>query len=173
MQLLPIDTPQLVEVVAGWMGDKRNYQWLDFGNGVQMLDRATLRIMTQKQIHVLRAYTADDDVTPIGIVGLSNVDRLFKTATIWVLLGDKTMSSKGYPLRASARMLTLGFRDLGLRAIDAWAVECNHASIRIIKRLNFRCIGMQRRSHCIDGRVYGRLLFDILPEEHADTEVEG
>lgn len=166
MQLLPIDSPQLIERVAGWLGEKRNYQWLDFGNGVQKLSPMSLKFMVQKDIHFLRAFTSDDDVSPIGVVGLSNVDQHFKTATIWVVLGEKTMSNKGYPLRASSRILTLGFEELGLRVINAWAVATNHASVRIIERLNFRRIGIQRRCHCIDGQAHDRLLFDLLADEH-------
>lgn len=170
MKLLPIDSPQRIDIAADWLEDERNYKWLDFGNGVQKLDRTSLRIMVQKKIHVLRIYTADDDVTPIGVVGLSNVDYNFKTATIWVLLGDKQMSYKGYPTRAAARILTLGFNELKLRSINAWAVKSNHASVRIIRKLNFRCIGTQRNCHCIDGVVCDRLLFDLLPEEHREME---
>lgn len=161
----------MIDLAASWLGDERNYKWLDFGNGVQKIDRRSLTIMVQKNIHVLRMYTADDDVTPIGIIGLSNVDRNFRTATIWVLLGDKKMSYKGFPTRAASRILTMGFEELGLRAINAWAVKSNHASVRIIRKLNFRCIGTQRRCHCIDGVVFDRLLFDLLPEEHTEMGV--
>lgn len=165
MKLLPIDSPQTIDLVARWLGERRNYQWLDSGNGVRKLDRTSLTIMVQKDIHVLRVYTADDDVTPIGVVGLSNVDHHFKTAMVWIVLGEKKMSNKGYPLRAGSKMLALGFQELGLRVISAWAVEINRASVRIIKRLNFQRIGTQRKCHYIDGRAYDRLLFDIMAEE--------
>jgi len=45
--------------VAGWLGKADNYKWLDFGNGVQMVSPITLKIMTQRNIHLFRAYTAD------------------------------------------------------------------------------------------------------------------
>ena len=170
MQLKPITTPELIELAAGWLAERGNHQWLDFGNGVQSLSPISLKIMAQKDAHVLRAFTSDDEGLPIGVVGLSNVDRNFKTATIWIVLGEKQYSFKGYPLRASSKMLTLGFRELGLHVVNAWAVECNHASVRIIKRLNFRPIGIQRQCHYIDGRPYDRLLFDILASEHKEME---
>lgn len=170
MQLLPIDSPQMSEVVAGWLGEKRNYQWLDFGNGVQKISPMSLKFMVQKDIHFLRAFTSDDDVSPIGIVGLSNVDRHFRTATIWIVLGEKKMSNRGYPLRASSRILTLGFKQLGLQVVNAWAVSMNRASIRIIERLNFRKIGVQRRCHYIDGQAHDRLLFDLLADEHKEID---
>lgn len=34
MKLLPLDNPELIELVAGWLGREENYKWLDFGNGI-------------------------------------------------------------------------------------------------------------------------------------------
>jgi RimJ/RimL family protein N-acetyltransferase len=64
-------------------------------------------------------------------------------------------------------MLTIAFGELGLEAIHTWIVEHNQ-SLRMAKRLNFRQIGRQRQSHCIDGRVYDRLWFDLLASEHEE-----
>src|SRR2546427_9737216 len=89
MKLLPLDSPDLIELVAGWLGKPDNYKWLDFGNGVQTLTPITLKIMTQRDIQVLRVYTANDRDLPIGVVGLTNVDRKFKTASLWAVLGIK------------------------------------------------------------------------------------
>jgi RimJ/RimL family protein N-acetyltransferase len=170
MQLLPLNTPELIKLAAGWLSEPRNHKWLDFGNGVQQLSAASLKVMTQRDIHVLRVYTADDDKTPIGVIGLSNVDRNFKTATMWIALGDKRYSAKGYPARASSRFLAFAFRELGMQVVQGWCVECNHASARLMRRLNFQMIGRQRRAHQIDGQVYDRLWFDLLPSEFKEVE---
>jgi RimJ/RimL family protein N-acetyltransferase len=63
-------------------------------------------------------------------------------------------------------MLTLGFTELGLHAVSAWAVEPNTASVGVLKRNNFQFVGRQRHSHWIDGRPFDRLLFDLLASEH-------
>jgi len=167
MQLLPITTPELVETVAAWLAEPCNNRWLHFGPGVQSLSAPALCVMVQKDSHFLRVYTADEDPRPvIGLVGLSNVDRSFKTATLWFVLGDKRYGGQGYTLRAAAMLMTLGFRDLGLNAIQAWAVEGNHGSLAILRRLNFRAIGIQRQCHNIDGTACDRQWFDLLASEH-------
>lgn len=155
------------------MGDKRVYQWLDFGGGVQRLDPVSLKIMAQREAHILRVFTADDgSKEPIGIVALSNVNPSFKTATLWTVLGERRYSNKGYAVRASAAVLSLGFDVYGLQTINAWAVECNHASLRAIRTLNFTPIGRQRQCHYIDGQLYDRLWFDLTAEEHAGSSHE-
>lgn len=96
MKLLPLNTPEVLELVARWLADKENYQWLDFGNGRQIVTPALVKIMTQRDTHFLRVFTSDGDDAPIGVVGLNNVDRNFKTATIWVVAGDKSFRNQGY-----------------------------------------------------------------------------
>src|SRR2546428_2163891 len=81
MKLLPLDSPDLIELVAGWLGKPDNYKWVDFGNGVQMVNPITLKIMTQRDIHVFRADTAEQRGVPAGGVGLNHVDRPFQKAS--------------------------------------------------------------------------------------------
>lgn len=168
MELLPLDTSAQLNLVAGWLSQKRIYQWLDFGNGPQPLHPAFLKIMVQKPEHVLRLFTDDQDHLPIGIVGLSNVNRSCGTAMLWEVLGERRYSLKGYARRAAAAMLSLGFRDAGLKAINAWAVESNYASLRILRSLGFKPIGRQRQCHCFDGHTYDHLWFDLLAAEHLE-----
>jgi len=167
MKLKPLDDPKLIETIAEWMARKENYQWHDYGNGRQILNAASLKMMAQRDIHLLRAFTADDGDEAIGVTGLSNIDRASKTAMASLcVLGDKRYAGQGYGRRALSRILHLGFTELGLEAIHAWVVEHNTASRRMVERVNFRYIGRQRRCHYIDGQPYDRLLFDILASEH-------
>jgi len=171
MKLLPLDTPECIELVASWLALKENYQWLNFGAGRQIVTPALLKIMAQRDTHFLRTYTADEDDLPIGIVALNDVDRVNGTATLWGAAGDKSFRNRGYATHAGSKLLTLAFRELGLKAINTWVVE-NNPSLRVVERLNFRYIGRQRRCHCIDGRFYDRLFFDLLAEEHQEVAQE-
>ena len=169
MKLLPLDTPAILELAASWLAQKENYQWLDFGSGRQIVTPPLLKVMVQRDAHFLRAYTSDRDDVPIGIVGLNNVDRIFKTATFWGVSGEKSFRNRGYSTIASSRFLTLAFQDLGLHVINTWAVEHN-PSLKTIERLGFRLVGRQRRCHRIDGRLFDRLLFDLLASEHREVD---
>jgi RimJ/RimL family protein N-acetyltransferase len=169
MTLLPLDSSEILELVAGWLAEKENYQWLDFGNGRQLVTAALLKIMAQRETHFLRVYTSEKEDTPIGVLGLNSVDRTFKTATFWGISGNKSFRNRGYSTFASSKFLTFAFRDLGLHTINTWVVEHN-PSLRTVERLHFRFIGRQRQCHFIDGRPYDRLLFDLLAGEHKEIE---
>ncbi len=167
VKLLPLDSAEAIELVAGWLSKYDNYKWLDFGNGVQRLTPVALRVMTQRALHEFRIYTADDGDVPAGVLGLTNVDRNFKTASIWAVLGNKRYG--GSTLPACSALLTWAFKELGLEAVNAWTVETNIPAQRVLERLHFRYIGRQRRCHYIDGRPLDRLFFDLLATEHLDV----
>jgi RimJ/RimL family protein N-acetyltransferase len=169
MQLLPLDTAARIGLAADWLARKENYQWLDFGAGRQHVTPALLKVMAQRESHFLRLYTSERDDTPIGILGLNSVDRVFRTATFWAAAGDKSFRMRGHGTYASSRFLSLAFRELGLHAINTWAVDGN-PSLRGIARLRFRYVGRQRQCHYIDGKPHDRLQFDLLASEHRELQ---
>lgn len=154
------------ETIVGWLGQDENARWLDFGGGNQQMNHVLFQLMARRESNVYRVFTADGDDAPIGMVALSDLSRNFRTAMLWYVLGDKRWSGRGYTTRAVARLLTLAFTDLELWAVNAWAVEANRASIRVLERNHFRLIGRQRQCHCIEGKALDRLLFDLLAPEH-------
>ena len=167
MKLKPLDSPELLELAAGWLAKKENYQWLEFGDGRQVISAAWLKIGLQRGTYVVRVFTADDDTTPIGVTGLTNINPHFKTANIWVVLGDRRYAGQGYASRGISKMLTVAFRELGLQAIHTWIVDGN-PSVHVARHVHFRPIGRQRHCHYIDGRAHDRLWFDLLATEHEE-----
>lgn len=173
MELIPLDDERLIRRSALWLTEKRNRQWLDFGDGARDMGPAALMAMNRDDAHIIRAFTADDSSEPIGLVGLGSVNRDFRSAVLWALLGDRRYAAKGYVFRATTAMLTLGFTEYGLECVNAWAVECNRASLRILKKLNFTPIGRQRNCHYIDGQPFDRLLFELQANDHRSRSDTG
>lgn len=167
MRLLPLDRPELCQLAAEWLARPENHQWLHFGPG-PAITPALVKIMSQRDSHLVRVFTAEHG-EPIGIVGLNSIDRAFRTATWWVVAGETSFRQRGHSTLASSKLLTLGFRDLGLVAINTWAVDGN-PSVRMIERLGFRFVGRQRACHYIDGRPHDRLLYDLLASEHREID---
>ncbi len=154
-----------LELASDWLGRAENYRWLDFGAGRQVLSKAALAVMITREAHVLRLFSPEPSHPPVGIVGLGNVARRFGTATLWYVLGDKHRAGRGDTSGAVAAMLDLAFAELGLRSVNAWVVDGNLASIKVLEHNGFAAIGRQRCCHVIDGEPRDRLLFDILAED--------
>lgn len=152
---------------AGWLSDPDNARWLRFGPRGQAPSAAALGVMARRDLHMIRVFTAEDGGPPVGVVALGDIDREFRTATLWYVLGDAAHRRRGLATQAVSRMLTEGFI-AGLGAVSAWVVEGNTPSIRVLERNGFRLIGVQRMCHYIDHRPRGRLLFDLLASEHKE-----
>lgn len=167
MRLKPVDTAG-TGLALSWLASPVNSQWLDFGNGHQPITPVTLKLMLQRDTNLVRVFTGDADETPIGLVALSSMDRHFKTAMLWYVLGDKSYGGRRYTTRAASLLLDYGFRELGLWAVNAWAVDQNTPSIRVLEANGFRPIGRQRQCHYVNGRACDRLLFDLLASEHKE-----
>lgn len=165
MELRPIQTSD-INLVVGWLSQELNYQWLDFGNGLQSLSPALLRLMSQNEKHCLRLYGCSEASELLGIVALSNVDKNFKTALLWYVLGNKAFARLGHTTRAVHHLLDIGFSQLGLQSVNAWTVETNRASVRVLEKNAFRYIGKQRSCHVIQGARTNRLHFDLIAEEY-------
>jgi RimJ/RimL family protein N-acetyltransferase len=167
VRLLAPDATYLCRV-AGWLADDANARWLDFGPGGRGLTLPALTLMAKRPHHVLRIFTADDSDEAAGLVAFSDLAPHAGTATLWYVLGAKEHAGRGLTTRAVSRLLGLGFADLGLVAVSAWAVAGNVGSMRVLERNGFRFVGRQRRCHVMDGCRYDRLLYDLLVEEHGE-----
>lgn len=164
MYLHPIRDQDL-ELVAGWLTQPENYQWLHFGQGVQQLTSVSLKVMLAKKIHELRIF-GEDRESPAGVVALSDINSVFENATLWYVLGDKSQAGKGLTTRAARKMVTEGFDDLNLTSIYAWAVQENKPSVKVLTYCGFRFIGRRRKGHRINGEFKDVLLFDLLSDEN-------
>ena len=164
MILLPLDEPRLIALAHGWLSAPCNRQWLEFGDAAQSISLTALTVMCRRPQHVLRLFTDEAD-RPIGVVALGEMRPVSKTGTIWCVLGDSRVSGRGYGTEAMRQCLTLGFKSLGLTAINTWVVDTNARSRHMVERLGFRLIGVQRQCHRIGDTAHDRLLFDMLAEE--------
>lgn len=155
-----------LEIAARWLAEDRNARWLDFGAGNPALTPLALKVMTQRDQHCIWVYGPPDERTPVGLVGLGNIQRRFGTAEAWCVLGEKEYGPRDLTIRAVGQLLEHGFGELGLRCIYAWTVEINRGGRRLLERFGFRYAGKLRQSHRIDDRTYDRLWFDLLADEY-------
>ena len=169
-KLLPIDTPQRLELAARWFADPSNYQWFDFGGGRQIVSMPALQMMLQRPTNFIRFHT-DEIGRPIGIAALTDVNRQLRTATFWGITGEKSFRSRGYATLSGSLLLSVAFGDLGLNAVNTWLVDTN-PSRKVLERLNFRYVGRMRQCHMLGGEMHDRLFYDILASEHRELRPE-
>jgi RimJ/RimL family protein N-acetyltransferase len=165
MELRPLAASK-IGIVAGWLNRQENYEWVSFANGLPIMSAARLEQMTQNEKHCLMVYGFNGAEEPWGLVALSNIDRIFKTALLWYVLGNKEFARYGHTSYAVYRLLRIGFLKLGLRAIQAWTLDINLASIRVLQKNGFRYIGKHPSCHVIEDRPTERLQFELISAEY-------
>lgn len=151
--------------IVAWLARPDIHRWFDFGEGRQTLPALALQAMLQGRRHRIRVFGADGHRVASGLVAVSDIAHRFSTGSFWVLRDSLRPACRDMTYQASTRILQQAFRCDHLASITAWAVLCNVRSQRLLERIGFRAIGMQRDCHVIQGRRTGRVLYDLLPHE--------
>ncbi|MEX3844322.1 GNAT family N-acetyltransferase [Paraburkholderia sp. BR10882] len=160
-----------VNDVATWLAEPEINQWFDFGQGRQTLPVLTVRLMMQSERHRLRVFGPGGHQAASGLVALSDLAPAFGTGSFWVLRDSRRPACRDMTFLASIGLLREAFDTDRLHCVTAWAVECNVRSRRLLERIGFQPIGLQRDCHVVHGSRFGRVLHDLLPADLASGPV--
>lgn len=151
-----------VQTVKPWLTDKENAKFLDpfFQNESLRDEQLAFFLMRRDKLTFLILCAG----TPVGVMGLTNINKINLSAEIWSVMGDIKFRHKGVTTTAYILTLQKAFNDLGFHSVNGWASDGNF-TIRIFQKLCFTCIGRQRECHFQDGVFKDRILFDILHSE--------
>jgi RimJ/RimL family protein N-acetyltransferase len=152
------------DAVASWFDSAHIHKWFDFGMGRQKLDTVSLRMMSSSPDHFVRIIV-DDQNRRHAVCGLQQVRNPFRVAQFW---GIRQMVRPPAPVRhveAVRVMFRQAFQMFELSSVQAWAVDGNVKSIRLLEQLGFKQCGRLRRCHLINGTFLDRIMYDLLPEE--------
>jgi len=118
----------------------------------------------------LEFVVAGGDDKPIGITGLSEFSRRDRRAVVGTWLGRVHWGS-GANTESKALVLALGFRELGLQRISAYAHPDNTRSLAALERLGFVAEGTLVAWHLHDGERRDVRILRLLSEEWEASEL--
>ena len=156
-------TDDLLRIQA-WMQSPSVHAWFDFGQGRQQISTTALNVMARSAHYCMRVFGEQGQDAPLGVAVLSDVLHPFGTAHFWVVRDQQQPAYAGITAEATRALLHLGFHTLARRSINAWVVESNTRSLRLLASVGFQRFGTQQACHCIDGRVLSRIHLELLPE---------
>jgi RimJ/RimL family protein N-acetyltransferase len=104
------------------------------------------------------------DSTPVGVVGLTNVDTVNRSGELWGVIGDQRYRGKGVARVSFILTLQKAFFEMKLHSVSCWATDGN-LTIGIFRKIGFTVIGRQRECHLQDGVLKDRILFEVLDRE--------
>ena len=103
--------------------------------------------------------------TPIGGLGLRDIDWPAGCATLGVSLYRKDYWSKGYGTEAMMLLLDYGFTVLGLHNVMLETYAYNERSLAAYRKVGFKEIGRRREAQRLGDKRYDVVYMDILRTE--------
>lgn len=109
--------------------------------------------------------TEKSNHTPIGTIGLHNIDWRNRYCTTGALIGEKEYWGKGYGTEAKLLLLKYAFDTLGLEKICSNVLAINPRSKAYLKKTGYREEGCRRRQFLVDGKKVDDFIMAIFKED--------
>ena len=110
-----------------------------------------------------------EDCRHIGIVSLTAIDWINRSAQSNWMIGEKGLWGKGYATEAVLQLLDFGFQERGLHRISCSLLEGNTASRRVAEKCGYRQEGLLRDAVFKNGRFQNLVVMSILRDEYAEV----
>lgn len=106
------------------------------------------------------------DGTVIGDVALQDVDFKNRCCSIGIGFAKIKNRSKGYGTEAVKLLLEYGFNNIGIERISANTLKQNIPAQHLLKKLNFKLEGIEKKAVYLGGEKCDRLNYAILIEDY-------
>jgi RimJ/RimL family protein N-acetyltransferase len=106
------------------------------------------------------------DDAHIGNAYLTDIDRIYRSATFGIFLGSVTDRGRGYGRDATRLILRHAFEVEGLHRVELDALVTNERAIRLYRFCGFREEGIRREAAFKNGKWVNVLRMAVLAHEY-------
>jgi RimJ/RimL family protein N-acetyltransferase len=145
--------------VAEWLSKPDVNEWLSSEWRHRVIDPSLVAIAVRNKRN--RFYLVRSNGIPCGFVALSDLDPVDRIAMVWYALGDPSSGGKGVTSAAVRALAEMAFGPLELEALNAWVIDGNDASRRVLTKNGFCESGRLRASAVSKGQRVDRVYFDL------------
>ena len=107
--------------------------------------------------------------TPIGNIGLHDIDWKNRQAELGIVIGEKTHWGQGYGPAAIRTMLRLAFQEMNLHRVFLVVNADNQRGIRCYQKVGFQHEGTLRDATFKEGTYCDQYVMSVLATEYAPT----
>jgi [ribosomal protein S5]-alanine N-acetyltransferase len=158
IRLREVRLTDVTERYVQWMNDPEVNQYLEtrFEAHSAADIAAYVKAMTQAANVVFLAIIRKADALHLGNLRIGEIDRRHATASIALVLGEKSVWGQGFGCEAIALAARYAFDVLGLRKLNARCYANNLGSLAAFRKAGWREEGVQREqftsgAHRVDG----------------------
>lgn len=114
----------------------------------------------------IRCSILNEEGQVLGLVSLTNIDRMNQSATFHIMLGDSTHRDKGIGSYAAKEILRHAFFDMNLNRVELTVLESNTRAIALYDKLGFKKEGIKREVVYKNGLFVNMIFMAILKSEY-------
>lgn len=104
----------------------------------------------------------------LGLVSLTNIDYVNKSAEFHIMIGDIDSRGKGIGQFATTELLKHAFKNMNLHRIELSVLESNMQAIKLYEKIGFKREGIKRKSVYKNGEFVNNVIMAILKEEFSN-----
>lgn len=105
------------------------------------------------------------DDTPVGTIGLLNIDDKSSKAEFYIAMGEKEYKGKGIAKQAGKLILQYAFQELGLNKVYLFTESENIPAQKLFESLGFLKEGYLRQDILSHGKYADRIVYGFLRED--------
>lgn len=126
------DIPQKIE----WINDPENNQFLHYDLPLK-IDQ-TITWFRNKDNTKRKDCIIEYNGTPVGVIGLLQIDYINKKAEYYITVGESAYKHKGIATKASKAILKYAFKELHLHKVYLTVDAKNEKAIRLYEKVGFK-----------------------------------
>ncbi len=119
----------------------------------------------------IRCTILNEEEQVLGLVSLTNIDRMNQTAVFHIMIGDSTHRDKGIGSYATNEILRHAFYDMNLNRVELTVLESNNRAIALYEKLGFKKEGIKREAVYKNGEFINMIFMAILKSEYKNEVV--
>jgi len=159
--LRPIVKDDIIFLNA-WKNDEEVYRYLGGGFLPVSIDHQAkwLEVMVDTTGNNKRFIICDKQDTPIGMIGLYNINWIHRSCEIGIYIGCREAKGKGYGKEACQLIEQFAFEYLNIRKIKLSVVSDNDIAIRMWYSLGYKKVGEYIKERYIKGEYKNLTLME-------------
>lgn len=157
-----------IENKVKWINDSDNNTYLHYDLPLEY-DKTAIWFEKIKDINTRLDAVIEYNGTPVGLIGLLNIDNTNRKAEYYICIGEKGFKGCGIAKKASLLLLSYAFNTLNLNRVFLYTEEENISAQKLFEKLGFQKEGLIKQDLIYNGRMVNRYIYSMLKEVYEDV----
>jgi RimJ/RimL family protein N-acetyltransferase len=147
-----------------------------FGNVIPAREQLVEDFRKQSSLDTQRLFVIEvqeegqEEPVVIGQISFRNMDRVARSATVGMLIGNRSYWGKGYGAAALEKFIMILFARYNLNRIDMDTFSDNKRAIRCYEKVGFTVEGIKRKAMWTMNGFRDQVVMGLLQEEWLDRQ---